>query len=397
MSVLRNDLRPLTAAFYLPQFHQIPENDEWWGSGFTEWTNVRRAEPQFEGHDHPLVPTSPVGAYDLTDPEAVSWQVNAATTNGIDAFVYYHYWFDGRRLLEKPLDNYLKSNHSMPFAICWANENWSRRWDGKDRELLISQNYGDSSAQLVFDSFRPYLEDRRYMRLGDKLAIFVHRVDHLPDAKVFADIWRRLAREAGLGELWLIASETFSGIVPQRYGFDAVGEFPPVGNNDLSTVLTRKPTGTSPNFKGRISSYPKLAERYINRKLPDFPLHRGLVPRWDNTARRMNSATVFVGSTPARYAEWLTAARLSEAHARGSRGLVLVNAWNEWAEGAFLEPDSTFGDRYLRASRWDWSPGREERDDDLTPLDGQLNIRGLAVGAASSTKNAVGRLRGLLP
>lgn len=386
----------MTAAFYLPQFHQIPENDEWWGEGFTEWTNVRRATPQFKGHRHPVSPASRVGEYDLTDPSTIARQVKDATENGIDAFIYYHYWFAGRRLLERPLDDYLKSNHSMPFAICWANENWSRRWDGKDRELLLAQDYGQATAESVFTSFLPYLEDSRYLRLGGKLVILVHRVDQIPDTKRCADTWRAMARDRGLGELWLVASETFAGISPSRYGFDAVAEFPPVGDSNLSTTVGRRPEGTSRDFRGRVNSYAKLARHYETRRQPNFPLHRGLVPRWDNTARRRSAATIFVGSTPARYGAWLSAARQSEGAARGSEGIVFINAWNEWAEGAYLEADTTFGDRYLRASRWDWTPDEDDFLEGASRRRGPLNLRGLLASAASSAKNLVRRGRNVL-
>jgi lipopolysaccharide biosynthesis protein len=386
--------RPVTAAFYLPQFHQIPENDEWWGDGFTEWTNVRRARPLFDGHTHPISPTSPIGEYDLTDTTSIAWQVQAAQANDVDAFVYYHYWFAGKRLLERPLDMYLDSEHDMPFAICWANENWSRRWDGKDRELLLAQNYDDDSARAVFESFLPYLQDQRYLRLDGKLLLLVHRVDHLPVARRYSDVWRQLATEAGLGELWLVASETVAGLNPGAYGFDAVAEFPPVGDNNLGTVVPRRPSGTSKNFRGRIGSYERLARRYMNRRLPDFPVHRGLVPRWDNTARRGEAATVFIESSPALYGKWLSAARTSEQEARGSGGVVFINAWNEWAEGAFLEPDATFGDRYLRATRWDWEPDSIDFDARSAQARGSLNVRGVATASAASLRNSFRSLIG---
>lgn len=380
-------LTPRTVAFYLPQFHQIPENDEWWGEGFTEWTNVRRAKPAFPGHYQPQVPADPPGYYDLTIPETIEWQTRTAMSADVSAFIYYHYWFDGKRLLERPLDSYLESTLAMEFAICWANENWTRRWDGKEREVLLAQRYDDTTPSAVFQSFLPYLRDSRYLRYNGKAVLLVHRVDHLPQARSFARIWREMAEKAGVGELHLVASETSRRLDPRVYGFDAVAEFSPVGDNGLSTVPLRTPVGVARNFSGRIQSYDRLARSYARRVTPDFTRHRGLIPRWDNTPRRGASATIFSGSSPQKYAAWLRAARNSEGERRGAQGLVFVNAWNEWAEGAHLEPDSLYGDEYLRATRLDYpSPKTVE---DPAYKRGSINWRGIAISAASSAKTLI--------
>lgn len=344
-------VEPTTVAFYLPQFHPIPENDEWWGAGFTEWTNVRRAMPLFLDHEQPARPVGPHGEYSLLDPAVVPWQVDLALQHDVDAFCYYHYWFDGKRLLERPLDSYLATDLRMPFCICWANENWSRRWDGKSREVLIGQRYAPETPNDVFDSFLPYLSDSRYLRSDGKLVLLVHRVRSLPDPMNFADVWRERARQQGLGELWLVANETTAGLDPRRFGFDAVAEFPPVGDSGLTTTLLRPPEALHERFRGRLLSYDRLMLSYLSRRKPDFPRHRGLVPRWDNTPRRLLRSTVCVGSSPASYGRWLAAARASERAARPDGGLVFINAWNEWAEGAYLEADRMYGQEYLRATR----------------------------------------------
>lgn len=350
-----NGVDPKTVAFYLPQFHPIPENDEWWGQGFTEWVNVRRAIPLFDGHHQPAEPVGPFGEYTLTDPRVIEWQVDLATQNGIDAFCYYHYWFDGKRLLERPLNQYLQTSLQMPFLICWANENWSRRWDGKDQEVLLAQRYDDSTASAVFESFLPYLRDSRYLRVDGRAVLLVHRIDHIPNAKDYAETWRALAASAGIGELWLVASETTPGLDPRDFGFDAVAEFPPVGDSNLKTTLLHPPSRLDPAFRGRLLSYERMSSSYLRRSTPPFPRHRGLVPRWDNTPRRMTKSTVILGSSPELYAKWLAAARASERALRPDGGIVFVNAWNEWAEGAYLEPDRAFGDRYLKATRWNYA------------------------------------------
>ena len=356
LHMMPSSAQPRTVAFYLPQFHSIPENDEWWGNGFTEWTNVSSALPSFDGHDHPRRPAQ-LGHYDLSDVRVQHDQASLALGAGLDAFCFYFYWFAGKRLLEKPLDQYLESGPDFPFCISWANENWSRRWDGKDHEILIAQDYNQGSANAVFDSFQPYLEDARYLKIDGASVLVVHRADHLPAPAEYAATWRELAMARGLGPLYLIAAETRPGLDPRQIGFDATCEFPPVGSNTLGAAQLLPPRGINPAFRGRLMSYPRMARRFIRRRQPGFVRHRGVVPSWDNTARRGDQATVYLGSSPAAYARWLSAARKSEYDRHGSNGLVFVNAWNEWAEGAYLEPDATHGDAFLRATKPGYTTG----------------------------------------
>lgn len=339
-----------TIAFYLPQFHTIPENDEWWGEGFTEWVNVRRARPQFEGHDHPRIPEQ-LGEYDLNDPETARRQTALARENGVDAFCMYFYWFDGQRLLERPVDMWREEPDLLPYCLSWANESWTRRWDGKDSEVLAPQNYRPNFARGLFADLLPHLEAPHYLRHDGVPVLLVHRTDLVPDARAFARELKSLAVEAGLGGLYLVASETKHGLNSEDFGFDAVAEFPPVGSNTLGSAQLRPVRGLVKDFRGRLLSYDKLAATYEKRKAPSFVRHRGVMPGWDNTARRGSNATVYVGSSPRRYAEWLEQARSAEAAERGVDGLVFINAWNEWAEGAYLEPDATHGDAYLKATR----------------------------------------------
>lgn len=345
---------PRTVAFYLPQFHAIPENDEWWGAGFTEWTNVDRAKPLFEGHDHPREPSG-LGRYDLTDGTTIHKQAELAKKFDVDAFCFYFYWFGGKRLLEKPLDSYLESGPDFPFCISWANESWTRRWDGKDKESLIAQTYSATTAIDVFDSFLPYLLDPRYLRVDGAAVILVHRTDHLPADQPFAAIWRQRAIETGVGPIHLIAVETSPGISPKPMDFDAVCEFPPVGSNTFGAAKRAPLLGLNREFRGRIMSYPRMVKKFMARGAPDFIRYRGVTPSWDNTARRGTSATIYVDSSPYYYRRWIKHARSDEQAHRGDNGLVFVNAWNEWAEGAYLEPDTTNGLAYLEATRLDSS------------------------------------------
>jgi len=342
--------RPKTVAFYLPQFHPIAQNDKWWGKGFTEWVNVARALPQFDGHDHPRRP-SELGAYDLRDVAVMHSQAELAREHDVDAFCFYFYWFDGQRLLETPLDNYVESGPDFPFCISWANENWSRRWDGKDQDMLIAQNYSPTTAMEAFDSFVPYLSDPRYLRLDGAAVIMVHRADHLPEDEPYAEIWRTRAAELGLGPIHLIAAETNPGITPASVGFDAVAEFPPVGSNTLGVAKRLPPRNLNPKFTGRIMSYPRLVRAFARRADPGFIRYRGVAPMWDNTARKQAAATIYVDSSPFHYRRWLSHARAYESELRGPDGLVFVNAWNEWAEGAYLEPDESSGRGFLEATR----------------------------------------------
>lgn len=345
--------RALTVAYYLPQFHTIPENDAWWGEGFTEWVNVKRALPQFSGHDHPRAAAT-LGEYDLNEVDVMHEQARLASAHDIDAFCFYFYWFDGTRLLEKPLDNYIERGPDFPFCLSWANENWTRRWDGKENEVLIGQNYTNSTADEIFASFLPYFSDSRYLRLDGSLVLVVHRIDHIPNAVSVTARWKQLAQDYGLGTLHIIAAETKFGITPAPFGVDAVAEFPPVGSNTLRSAQIVPLRGLHPKFSGRLMSYPRMAKRFMRRKSPNFPRYKAVAPGWDNTARRGQRATIYVGNNPDVYGKWLSHAREVEERRPDSTGLVFINAWNEWAEGAYLEPDSTWGNKFLEATRRDY-------------------------------------------
>lgn len=334
-------------SFYLPQFHQIEENDAWWGEGFTEWVNVRRARPQFVGHAHPRVPVT--GEYDLSEYGVLAAQCEQARQYGIDAFCIYFYWFDGKRLLERPLEQYRQDATLLPYCISWANESWNRRWDGKEHEVLMPQTYPAGFAEDVFEAWCPHFAAPHYLRHQGKPVVMLHRADLVPELADAVREWRRLAHENGLPGLYLVGAETKAGLDPRPLGLDAVAEFPPVGANTLRTAQLRPLRGVEPSFRGRLLSYDRLVRRYTSRATPDFVRHRGVSPMWDNTARRGRNATVFVGSTPGRFREWVRAALADERRLRGQDGLVFINAWNEWAEGAYLEPDTEHGDAYLRA------------------------------------------------
>jgi len=337
-------------AFYLPQFHPIPENDLWWGKGFTEWTNVTRAAPNFSGHEQPQLPAD-LGFYDLRVPEAREEQAHLAREYGVSGFCYYYYWFNGKRLLQRPLDEVVESGKpDFPFCICWANENWSRRWDGRESEVLIAQNHTHSDDLAFIRQLRPLLEDRRYIKIRGRALVLVYRTDLLPDAARTAAIWRDYCRREGLGELFLACVHSFGTVLdPTMVGFDGAVEFPP---HERAVVLERQPRMSNRRFKGCVFDYVATSRNFLARPLPEYPFFRTVMPRWDNTARRQDAGDIFVRSTPDAYERWLAeiVEQTRRFSAPGER-LVFINAWNEWAEGNYLEPDQRHGHGYLQATR----------------------------------------------
>ncbi len=279
-------------AFYLPQFHPITENDRWWGAGFTEWTNVRKATPHFLGHYQPHEPGE-LGYYDLRDPDVRERQAALARDHGIDGFCYYYYWFNGKRLLERPLDEVIASGRpDFPFCVCWANENWTRRWDGLEHEVLIAQEYSAEDARALIRALIPVMRDRRYIRVDGKPLVLVYKVDAIPDVRSMLSLWRDECRQAGLGDIYAVAALTTWRENPEQVGFDAGVEFPPHGHR--SEWIAKRMTITNPRFVGGINSYRSYIAQLIAAPRPDFKLFRTLLVAWDNTARRKNAGTAFV-------------------------------------------------------------------------------------------------------
>jgi glycosyltransferase involved in cell wall biosynthesis/SAM-dependent methyltransferase len=339
-------------AFYLPQFHQIPENDEWWGEGFTEWTNVQRGIPQYLGHYQPHVPGE-LGYYDLLKNEVQQRQVELAKLYGINGFCFYFYWFAGKRLLESPIRQYVNNKKiDLPFCLCWANENWSRRWDGLDDEILISQKHSPEDDLLFIEHLSQYLKDPRYIRVKGKPLIIVYRPGLLPSAKKTAQRWRKWClQDKDIGEIYLAYTQSFENINPEKIGFDGAIEFPP--NNFAPKVITDQIVPKRPEFTGVIYDWNTLIQKSYNSRSSDYSLFRGVCPSWDNTPRRMNNASIFWGSTPEKYGEWIENATIDTIRRfkDPSERLVFINAWNEWAEGAYLEPNQRYGYAYLQSTR----------------------------------------------
>lgn len=341
-----------TCAFYLPQFHAIPENDAWWGKGFTEWTNVRKAQPLYMGHNQPLEPST-LGYYDLEkNAEIIRQQAKIANSYNIDAFCFYFYWFDGRTLLERPLQSFLKDT-SIPikFLLCWANENWTRTWDGLDNHILIEQNHTELDDLLFIRHITPYLRDPRYVRVDGKPVLVVYRPSLLPDAKQTASLWRNYCRDAGIGEICLAMTSSFDSFDPLTIDFDLQIEFAP-NNMSLSKINPSDIGVNIQNFDGNIYKWDDLLSRSKEYLPASFPVSRCINPGWDNTPRKGNSANIVHGCTPRKFlnlAEY--AVNYTSTNKQGTTGLLFINAWNEWAEGAILEPSSHLGYAYLSAYR----------------------------------------------
>lgn len=368
-------------AFYLPQFHNIPENDEWWGSGFTEWVNVKKAKPLFEGHKQPKVPLNN-NYYNLLDDDVKIWQAQIAKEHGIYGFCYYHYWFNGKMLLEKPMEQMLANkNIDIPFCICWANEAWTKAWVGEEKKVLIPQHYGlENEWKEHFQYLLPFFQDSRYIKKDGKPLMVIYRPTVIPCGKKMLIYWNELAIEAGLGGLCFAyqSGDMDWTPVPQDeidvYDYDI--EFQPgyarrqmfsekknllnwlknirlvvaskiekkFGINILRYGMMRFQKMTHTN---RIS-YDKAWETILNSK----PVRSNSIPgafvHWDNSPRHGERGVIYTGDTPEKFEKYMTL-QIKHAKEEYHEDMIFMYAWNEWAEGGFLEPDEDNGYAYLDA------------------------------------------------
>lgn len=329
-------------ALYLPQFHPVIENDEWWEPGFTEWTNLAAATPLFRGHRRPDLPGE-LGFYDLRVPEVRERQADLARDHGVTAFCWWHYWFAGRELLERPFDEVLASGTpSLPFSLCWANQSWSGVWHGAPDRLLVEQTYPEGDDEVHFDALVAAFRDERYHRVQGRPLLGVFRPQELPNPKRFVDTWQRLASDSGLGGLYLVAfceSRAWGAqyTTHTEDGFDAAVhvEFP-FERTARTKLRDRLRTSVEWFGPGRY--------RYTE-DLPDYPrslkgvVHPCVYPNWDNTPRSARRGSVIVDASPARFERHVRQAVARAGLNPPGERLVFVKSWNEWAEGNHVEPD----------------------------------------------------------
>jgi len=347
---------PRLIAFYLPQYYPIPENDEWWGKGFTEWTKVAKAKPLFPGHYQPHTPAD-LGFYDLRVPETRAAQAEMAREYGIEAFCYYHYWFAGKRLLERPFSEVLKSGEpDFPFCLCWANQTWTGVWHGCPDRVLIEQTYpGPKDDEQHFHTLLDAFTDPRYLTVEGKPIFLVFRPSLMAEPKRTTDTWRELAEKSGLKGLHLVAAGgVANGYDLEGLGFDAVTPSSFVLSRALKSeqgllrdlrVLYR----STLHRPRRVFSYEKATAGSAAPELSRGDVYPCVVSNWDNTPRSGLEGVVLHGSTPALFRLHLLAALNSVTHKPIERRIVFIKSWNEWAEGNHLEPDLRYGKGYLEA------------------------------------------------
>jgi hypothetical protein len=350
-------------AFYLPQFYPIPENDEWWGKGFTEWTNVTMAKPLFNDHYQPHIPAD-LGFYDLRSPLVREEQAQIARQYGIFGFCYYHYWSKGKMILEKPMEEVLAFNKpEFPFCLCWGNHNWTRRWDGQDQEVLWKQEYSFEDDLEHINYLIPFFKDHRYIKIHGRPLFGVYIPEALPDPEKTARIWRKAVKRAGFPDLYLVNIENSFQREAIRLGkgFDATVEFGPdsrcvetyIFTNYRNTPLFINDESKTGFRENAVYLYDTVTRKMILKEDVPYKRFRCVFPSWDNSPRRMKVKEAWIchGSTPEKYREFLERIILyTWRKFREEERLVFINAWNEWGEGCHLEPDMKFGRKYLEAT-----------------------------------------------
>jgi hypothetical protein len=346
-------LRPL--AVVLPQYHPVPENDLWWGKGFTEWTNVTKAKPLFRNHYQPHLPAD-LGFYDMRLAETRQQQAELAKQHGIEGFCYYHYWFNGKRMLHQPTDRMLALKEpNFPFMYCWANENWTKTWDGRSNEILLQQNYSEADdIQHITWLCQNVFSDSRYITVDQKPVIAIYRANLFPNIQKTLDIWRHTAHKLGYKGLYILGVKTMGAFEnPHQAGFDAAIDFQPDW-----TYLQKNSWWWRQLFKYNLAKnkaliwpYAEVAQKMMNRPVVNYKNYPSIIPSWDNSPRKKSQPVILTNCNPADYGIWLDNILGNFNPYSADENFVFINAWNEWAEGNHLEPDQKWGLQYLQITR----------------------------------------------
>ncbi|HAE42511.1 MAG TPA: hypothetical protein DCG34_06260, partial [Clostridiales bacterium] len=339
-------------SYYLPQFYPTPENDEWHGKGFTEWTKVRSANPLFYGHYQQRVPHDDIGYYSLASSDMFKKQVDLMKSSGVYGQIFYHYWFTGKLILEKPAKMLLADKTiEMPFCFCWANENWTKKWDGNEDEILLGQEYSEQDAIHFINYLIPFFKDERYIKIEDRPVLYIYRPSSIPDFEIYKKAWEKVCAENGIKAPFIVAVLTRGAKSPNEFGMDAGCERVLHDWTDGNVKEIKNKLYPYWPINGRVLDYSEVADYYMSQPPnTDFTYFRSIIPSWDNTPRYASEAYIIHNSSPEKFQKWLEAL-VVDAEERLPLGqrFVVVNAWNEWAESAVLEPDSRFGYAYLNS------------------------------------------------
>lgn len=356
-------------ALYLPQFHVIPENDKWWGKGFTEWKNVKGAKPLFAGHNQPRVPLNN-NYYNLLDPKVMEWQTKIAKENNIYGFCVYHYWFHGKLLLEKPMEQYLDNeNIDFPFCFCWANEHWTNAWVSGENKIIIEQNFDDKEDWINhFNYLLPFFKDDRYIKEDNQPVFVIYYPSIIGPLSEMLDCWNQLAKDNGFKGIKFVYQHYLFHLEdnPKKALFDYGIEFEP--NLSMNEVQT-KTAASFERFRAKVSNflqtklhvyvkmpkrkptifdYDEIWQHILNRK----PVTKNLIPGafvdWDNTPRRGVRGSLTKGGNPQKFKKYFSEL-VKKSDREYATDYIILFAWNEWAEGGYIEPDSKYKYEYLHA------------------------------------------------
>jgi hypothetical protein len=345
---------PKLIAFYLPQFHPIPENDAAWGKGFTDWTNVKKAKPLFSGHYQPRLPGE-LGFYDLRDPNVIEMQASLAMEYGIHGFCFYYYYFNGKRLLYKPIDNFLKIGNKYPFCFLWANENWTKRWDGGDDEIILNQYHSAENNLKFIRGLLPICENDSYMKINNKPILLIYKTWLIPELKSTVELWKYEAKKFGFDGIYLIYVDDWGGGGSndlRGIGFNASYEIPSNNIPALAVINDTKLFEFYGEFKGQIVDYNLFSLFYMLRPLPDFKRYKTVMLPWDNSPRYGFNSAIYVNGLTEYYSNWLLHSYIDTFNRyEGDERLIFVHSWNEWCEGTYLEPDRKNGRKFLEVTR----------------------------------------------